>query len=81
MSWSYSEREKIGWSTWKTSHRYNTRTKNVRKNMHFRSSLFGSFLFAEIIGEEEDINFGKVLRILEKDDIADLPPGGGISAK
>lgn len=49
--------------------------------MHFRSSLFGLFLIAEIIGDEEDINFGKVLRILEEDDIADLPPGGGISAK
>lgn len=34
-----------------------------------------------IISEEDDINFGKVMNILEDDDLADLPPGGGIKAK
>ncbi|XKL64067.1 hypothetical protein PGB90_004153 [Kerria lacca] len=31
-----------------------------------------------IVSENEKIDFGKVLHILEEDDLSDLPPGGGI---
>ncbi|XP_065220968.1 protein phosphatase 1B-like [Planococcus citri] len=34
-----------------------------------------------IISENDHVSFGKVLHMLEEEDLPDLPPGGGISAK
>lgn len=34
-----------------------------------------------IMSENETISFGKVLHVLEEDELPDLPPGGGINAK
>lgn len=36
---------------------------------------------SDIISENEHISVGKVLHMLEEEDLPDLPPGGGISAK